>query len=305
MKYKELSFYGFGFAVGVRNLFKNGFRLGLRNTVSAILQPVNSYTRFPEFFFMEQEVAAKAAGKERQAVLDIGSPKLLGLYMAHNYDADIRMTDISPLNIDPYERMWDAWKHNAKGKAFFQVQDARQLAFPDESYDIVYSMSVLEHIEGDDQDATVVKEMLRVLKPGGRLLISVPFGPRYEEQVIMGLAHAVERVDSNQAYFFQRIYDREHVEANIIRPSLESGGRTTAWTVYRWSCRALTLYHWLRARLPESVMTTLGFLNSLTSIVFNRHQPGILDGFTSAYGRTHSFGDIYSDLVLTIVKESS
>lgn len=44
----------------------------------------------------------------------------------------------------------------------------------DESIDYIYSFDVLEHIE-DDQQA--LRELFRVLKPGGKIFIYVPAGP--------------------------------------------------------------------------------------------------------------------------------
>lgn len=44
-------------------------------------------------------------------------------------------------------------------------------AVPDESVDSIYTLNVLEHIEDDD---TVLRELYRRLRPGGRLLIYVP-----------------------------------------------------------------------------------------------------------------------------------
>lgn len=49
--------------------------------------------------------------------------------------------------------------------------DARRLPFADESMDLVMSTDMWEHI---DDDEAVARESLRVLKPGGRLLVAVP-----------------------------------------------------------------------------------------------------------------------------------
>jgi len=49
--------------------------------------------------------------------------------------------------------------------------DARNLPWADSSFDGVICMDVLEHIDDDD---LALHEILRVLKPGGRFLISVP-----------------------------------------------------------------------------------------------------------------------------------
>jgi SAM-dependent methyltransferase len=50
--------------------------------------------------------------------------------------------------------------------------DARTIPFADQSFDGVLCSQVLEHV---DRPETVVREMERVLKPGGMGLISVPF----------------------------------------------------------------------------------------------------------------------------------
>ena len=46
-----------------------------------------------------------------------------------------------------------------------------KLPFPDDYFDLVLSHEVLEHVQ-DDQQA--INEILRVLKPGGRLILFVP-----------------------------------------------------------------------------------------------------------------------------------
>jgi SAM-dependent methyltransferase len=49
--------------------------------------------------------------------------------------------------------------------------DACDLPLPDESFDLVLAFDVLEHIE---DDGAAVRELTRVLKPGGTALITVP-----------------------------------------------------------------------------------------------------------------------------------
>ena len=57
--------------------------------------------------------------------------------------------------------------------ADYVVGDARRLSFPDDSFDVVFSYSVLQHLPKDDV-RLVVKELGRVLKPGGQALIEMP-----------------------------------------------------------------------------------------------------------------------------------
>ena len=55
-----------------------------------------------------------------------------------------------------------------------RVMDATQLAFPDASFDKVYSFHVIEHIQNIGR---AFAEIDRVLKPGGRVLLVYPAEP--------------------------------------------------------------------------------------------------------------------------------
>jgi SAM-dependent methyltransferase len=49
--------------------------------------------------------------------------------------------------------------------------DATRLPFPDEHFDVVTMLDVLEHVE---DDAAALREIERVLRPGGAFILSVP-----------------------------------------------------------------------------------------------------------------------------------
>jgi SAM-dependent methyltransferase len=51
-------------------------------------------------------------------------------------------------------------------------EDALRLSFPDDSFDLIVSNDVFEHVPDIDR---CLHEVVRVLRPGGRLLFSVPF----------------------------------------------------------------------------------------------------------------------------------
>jgi arsenite methyltransferase len=70
----------------------------------------------------------------------------------------------------------DAAKANAKiegvaEKVRIENGDAQKLVYPDNHYDAVVSSLVLHNIPEADARAQAVREMLRVLKPGGKLAI--------------------------------------------------------------------------------------------------------------------------------------
>ncbi len=83
--------------------------------------------------------------------------------------------------------------------------DARRLPYPDASFDGAYLVAVLGEIP--DQDAAL-RELARVLKPGGRLVVGELFGDPHwvspgklsERGMAAGL-HVAERSGSPFGYF--------------------------------------------------------------------------------------------------------
>lgn len=75
--------------------------------------------------------------------------------------------------IDPSSQMIAHARHKAKRAKLsvnFQVEGIEQLTFPDQSFDIVLSTLMMHHLP-DTLKQQGMAEIVRVLKPGGRLLI--------------------------------------------------------------------------------------------------------------------------------------
>jgi ubiquinone/menaquinone biosynthesis C-methylase UbiE len=66
----------------------------------------------------------------------------------------------------------------------FLKMDGRRLAFKDGMFDVVYSLSSIEHFGGQAGAETTLDEMARVLKPGGLVALATEYviaGPPHEE----------------------------------------------------------------------------------------------------------------------------
>jgi SAM-dependent methyltransferase len=66
----------------------------------------------------------------------------------------------------------------------FMKMDGRRLAFRDGTFDVAYSLSSIEHFGGMAGAVTTVREMTRVLKPGGVLALATEYvldGPSHPE----------------------------------------------------------------------------------------------------------------------------
>ena len=77
------------------------------------------------------------------------------------------------IDLDPqYLNQWHDSQvpcRSRSGSTTFQVADMEQLPFDDQTFDLVYSVSALEHVT---HPALAVKEMCRVVKPGGGIVLT-------------------------------------------------------------------------------------------------------------------------------------
>ncbi|WP_059019558.1 class I SAM-dependent methyltransferase [Mycobacterium sp. M26] len=75
-------------------------------------------------------------------------------------------------NVDTIlQAMGQAGEAPASAKAQVVVGDALALPYPDGSFDTVIASEILEHIPNDD---AAISELIRVLRPGGTLAVTVP-----------------------------------------------------------------------------------------------------------------------------------
>jgi len=299
-EHNELTYYSFGLRAGVTHLLTSGLALGGKKTLGKISQPVNSYSRFPEYHYFDtaiRDFIRTCPTHTDVKILDIGSPKMFGFYLASTTRAQVHLTDISELNVDEYRCMWRSLRSRALGKVSFSLQDARRLQFESATFDVVYSMSVLEHVETSADDSAAIRELIRVLKPGGLLVLSVPFGPHYVEQKRVGFSGAVRHTNDGKSYFFQRIYDWPTFERRVIRHTGQLHGirYSTIWRKRTWLPRT-----W--AALGEKMRGVLGFCNPIVSALVNESHHGVHQGFFADYAGIQRDEDVYGDLILTARK---
>lgn len=83
--------------------------------------------------------------------------------------ARITLVDISPKSLAFARRHFEG----ARLGADYAIQDGLRLGFRDGSFDVVWNGGVIEHFT-DDGKVALIREMYRVTRPGGLLLIVVP-----------------------------------------------------------------------------------------------------------------------------------
>jgi ubiquinone/menaquinone biosynthesis C-methylase UbiE len=116
---------------------------------------------FRRHWILFQEILG--AGFQNRKVLEVGCGR--GTISAYFADAghDCTLLDLSPDVIQRAEQIFS--KHGLKAK--FAVGDAARLPFEEASFDLVFSIGLLEHFEDIEQ---VVSEQHRVLSAGGFFL---------------------------------------------------------------------------------------------------------------------------------------
>jgi len=175
---------------------------GQRGAGDLLVTPVSSM-RYWEFPFAWRAIPAGAA-----RCLDVGSPRLLSLRAAEELGVTVRM-----LNPDRHDAAETQRMARLRGLPITVVPE-RVDELVDGDFDCAWSISVVEHIAGDEGDSDAVSRMFAALRPGGRLIVTVPvdrtFRLEYRDHDAYGLANG------NGPFFFQRLYDELALERRLI-----------------------------------------------------------------------------------------
>jgi ubiquinone/menaquinone biosynthesis C-methylase UbiE len=121
--------------------------------------------------------------KGDEKILDVGCGRgLLAIGAAKRLKSG-RVTGIDIWNpLDLSGNTAEAAKANVKlegvaDKVRIEDGDARKLVYPDNNFDVVVSSLAIHNIPDHDERSQAVREMCRVLKPGGKLMIYDIFKP--------------------------------------------------------------------------------------------------------------------------------
>src|SRR5579884_361698 len=113
-----------------------------------------------------------------ESVLDVGCGRgLLAIGAAKKLGKAGKVTGVDVWNDEDLSgNSADALRENAKaegveGRIRIENADARALPFADSSFDVVLSSLAIHNIDAAEERSKAISEMVRVLKPGGRIAI--------------------------------------------------------------------------------------------------------------------------------------
>jgi SAM-dependent methyltransferase len=217
--------YRLSVSLGLRDVLRHGpTREGLIR-IGIPLDP----SRYLELPWAERTLRARTG----ERVLDLASPKLLAVALAR--------AGIDVVSVDALQLEVERWRRLAP-EVRFELADGRALPFEDASFRHAYSLSVVEHIP-DAGDELALRELARVVEPGGRILLSVPYSDEYWEdwrdRPVYGAAGEAER------YFFERWYDRVRLERLVGAAPVRELSRELVRMEPNWSRRYNRSFPWL------------------------------------------------------------
>ena len=205
--------YAYGVQLGCKLLARGHFSLALR----FFMYPVN-YWRHAEY------AAALGALRPRtgERILDVGSPKLFSLFLAKRFGVAIDATDLHDYFFAEY-RLLREMERLPEHRYRMSREDGRRLSFADATFDHVYAISVVEHIPGEG-DAACLREMARVLRPGGCCVVTVPFAPEAHDELrrpnfYWATPPTQPPAQTAAPIFYQRRYDEAALRRRLIEPS--------------------------------------------------------------------------------------
>ncbi|MDH5561923.1 MAG: class I SAM-dependent methyltransferase [Deltaproteobacteria bacterium] len=184
-------------------------RQKVRSGFSYLINPVSSF-RYFEFPFVLSVLADNPG-----YCLDVSSPRLFSFYVAEKKHP----SSIWMINPDQEDMQLSAAIARRLGVSSIKVDsfDVSILEGFRDFFDTIWSISVIEHISGEYDDRYAVRKMYAALKPGGRLILTVPVDrfdwDEYRDENYYSIQKEKEGL---KGYFFQRHYDRAAIWERLV-----------------------------------------------------------------------------------------
>ena len=175
--------------------------------------PLHHWSRQWEYPFVYEKIKHFAGKKSPLAILDAGSGfTFFPFYLASQFEtAKIHCCDNNRI----LAKSFDQRNRVNRSDVQFSLANLKSLSYESKQFDLIYCISVLEHIDGYDQ---VVREFHRILKPGGQLVVT--FDISLDGARDIPVAEAITLVESFTQYFRVSNERAADINTQITQPDI-------------------------------------------------------------------------------------
>ena len=193
-------------ALASRLLIKG--KIGPIEAFNMVFRPLDS-TRYFEFASLWKFAAKAGPGCD---LLDVSSPRFFPLLLViEGYAKTGALVNPDSKDLEITRRLVRAAGVEDKcGLHECLITDA---PFASASFDVITCMSVLEHIP---DDSAAIESMWRLLRPGGKLCLSIPCAASAFEQYRDFDEYRLLNPEVDGSVFFQRFYDDASIAGRIF-----------------------------------------------------------------------------------------
>lgn len=182
-------------------------RISFRTFYLLICFPMDS-TRYFEF----HEVLNRFKKISFSSCLDVSSPRLIPLMLLmQNKAAIVNIINPDRTDIQETRQLADALKLTSR--CVYKNSTIEMAKYSPETFDLITCISVLEHIPADRE---AVEVMWLLLRPGGRLILTLPCMAQPLEQYISRNDYNILSPGSDGYTFWQRYYNEERLHESIF-----------------------------------------------------------------------------------------
>jgi SAM-dependent methyltransferase len=201
-------------------------RISLKTCYNYLFLPMDS-TRYFEF----HEVWKRVKGFSFTRYLDVSSPRLMPLLLLQATPAATAEL-INPDSNDLKETEEFAKALGLKFRCKFFNDVLEKARFPSASFDLITCISVLEHIP---EDKATLKNIWSLLRPGGKLILTLPCLSQPLEQYISYNQYGLLNPGEDGYTFWQHYYDCKRLELCIFSVT----GKPVYFAIYGEKSRGL------------------------------------------------------------------
>lgn len=201
-------FFKYSLSLGVGYYRSGPKKIMHREALRRLLTPIN-VSRCYEF----RRTYELLRPQKGELVFDLSSPKLLSHFLSEKSGCKVVTADMNKEEVED----WTTLTVENRTRPSWVIANGVNLGFRDNTFDKIYSVSVLEHIPGDG-DTETMRELARILKPGGTLVITVPYAGKFRSETIGKDVYNLHNGKGSE-FHWSHFYDEAHLRKKLVEGS--------------------------------------------------------------------------------------